>query len=301
MDVKQIEYIVKIADEHSITRAAEKLFITQSALNQQLLRLEKDLGAPLFFRSKMDMQPTPVGHVYLEYAREILRLRQKAYNIISDMAQTQKGHLSMGFTPGRGIEMFTHIYPAFHQAFPGVIIEPKELSVHRQQQMIARGDLDIGFLTLNTRQRTSDEYIVLGSEEIVMAVPAIHPVSRYAAPAGEPFAVLDIAMLRHEPFVLMYKESTIRSTIDDIFRTSGFVPNVLFETSSNSAIISMIQARLCCGVVPYFYVKDHPKDICCFSFENHPTWDIAACYRKDDYLSHAAQYLIELVRDFWFG
>lgn len=44
MDLKQIEYIIKIADEKSITRAAEKLFLTQSALNQQLLRLEKALG-----------------------------------------------------------------------------------------------------------------------------------------------------------------------------------------------------------------------------------------------------------------
>ena len=52
MDLKQIEYIVKIDDEHSITRAAEKLFVTQSALNQQLLRLEKELGAPLFHRDR---------------------------------------------------------------------------------------------------------------------------------------------------------------------------------------------------------------------------------------------------------
>lgn len=59
--LKQIEYIVKIDDEHSITRAAEKLFVTQSALNQQLLRLEKELGAPLFHRSKVDMRPTEIG------------------------------------------------------------------------------------------------------------------------------------------------------------------------------------------------------------------------------------------------
>ncbi|MGO4996776.1 LysR family transcriptional regulator [Oribacterium sp. Sow4_G1_1] len=54
MDTKQIEYIIKIADEGSITRAAEKLFITQSALSQQLQKLEKELGAPLFVRNKSD-------------------------------------------------------------------------------------------------------------------------------------------------------------------------------------------------------------------------------------------------------
>jgi DNA-binding transcriptional LysR family regulator len=51
MDLKQLEYIIKIAEENNITRAAEKLFITQSALNQQLLKLEKELGTQLFYRS----------------------------------------------------------------------------------------------------------------------------------------------------------------------------------------------------------------------------------------------------------
>ena len=109
MDLKQIEYIVKIDDEHSITRAAEKLFVTQSALNQQLLRLEKELGAPLFHRSKVDTPPTEIGQVYLDNAREILRIKQRTYNLINDMTDAKKGRLSIGFTPGRGSEMFTHV------------------------------------------------------------------------------------------------------------------------------------------------------------------------------------------------
>ena len=301
MDVRQIEYIVKIADEHSITRAAEKLFITQSALNQQLLRLEKELGVPLFFRSKSDMQPTPAGEVYLKYAREILCLKKQAYNMIGDMANTHRGHLSIGFTPGRGIEMFTQVYPAFHCSFPQVVVEPWELSVHKQQQMIARGDLDIGFQTLSKKQRTGDAYTELCEEEIVLAIPTIHPVSQFAAPKGEPFAVLDPSLLQHEPFVLMYKESTIRATVDEIFRASGFVPNVLFETSNNNTIISMIQARLCCGVVPYYYVKDDPDGITCFSFPSRPTWDVVASYRKDAYLNNSAKYFIELAGNYWNG
>lgn len=311
MDVKQIEYIVKIADEHSITRAAEKLFITQSALNQQLLRLEKELGAPLFYRSKTDMLPTAVGEVYLEHARQILRLKQEAYNIISDMTETQKGRLSIGFTSGRGLEMFTHVYPAFHQAFPQVIVEPRELSVRRQQQQIAQGDLTLGFLTLTERQRTGDVHMVLCREELVLAIPSGHPlagqVSTYAhasdacsqETAAAPFPALDPALLEREAFVLMYKESTSRATVDEIFRQSGFTPNVLFETANNRAILSMIQNGLCCGVLPYYYVKDNPEGIRCFSFPSRPTWDVAVSYRRDTYLSEAAKYFIQLAKEFW--
>ena len=302
MDLKQIEYIVKIDDEHSITRAAEKLFVTQSALNQQLLRLEKELGAPLFHRSKVDMRPTEIGQVYLDNAREILRIKQRTYNLINDMTDAKKGRLSIGFTPGRGSEMFTHVYPAFHQSYPNVVVEPHELSVHRQQQMISQGNLDIGFQTLSERQRTDSEYIKLGEEEIFLLVPSIHPAAEQLAAtqtASAPFPIANLTLFQYEPFVLMYKESTIRAITDEIFRKSGFTPNVLFETASNNTVLSMIEANLCCGVVPEYYVRRLPKGISCFAFPTHPSWDIVANYRKNGYLSEAAKYFIELVRNFW--
>lgn len=314
MDLKQIEYIVKIDDEHSITRAAEKLFVTQSALNQQLLRLEKELGAPLFHRSKVDMRPTEIGQVYLDNAREILRIKQRTYNLINDMTDAKKGRLSIGFTPGRGSEMFTHVYPAFHQAYPNVVVEPHELSVHRQQQMISQGNLDIGFQTLSERQRTDSEYIKLGEEEIFLLVPSIHPAveqltaAQTVAPGPHhatnqqpavPYPIANLALFQYEPFVLMYKESTIRAITDEIFRKSGFTPNVLFETASNNTVLSMIEANLCCGVVPEYYVRRLPEGISCFAFASHPSWDIVSNYRKNGYLSEAAKYFIELVREFW--
>ena len=69
MDTKQIEYILKIAEENNITKAAEKLFITQSALNQQLLKLEKELGTPLFHRSRTNWRLTEAGEIYIEGAK----------------------------------------------------------------------------------------------------------------------------------------------------------------------------------------------------------------------------------------
>ena len=138
MDTKQIEYIIKIADEGSVTKAAEKLFITQSALSQQLQKLEKELGAPLFVRSKSDWTLTPEGKVYVENAREMLRIKQKTYTMIADMVNTHKGYLSVGMTPGRGSDMFAYVYPRFHDIYPEFTIEPRELSVRQQQDEIRR-------------------------------------------------------------------------------------------------------------------------------------------------------------------
>ena len=86
MDLKQIEYILKIAEENNITHAAEKLFITQPALNQQLLKLEKELGTPLFHRSRSNWRLTEAGEIYVKNAKQILQIKKNTYEQIRDAA-----------------------------------------------------------------------------------------------------------------------------------------------------------------------------------------------------------------------
>lgn len=306
MDTKQIEYILKIAEENNITRAAEKLHLTQPALNQQLLRLERELDLPLFHRSRTDWRPTQAGEIYLENARKMLQIKQETYKRLDDLAVRQKGTLSLAFTPGRGTSMFSYVYPRFHQQYPDIIVEPSELSVRKQQTLIARGELDLGFQTLCDEHRTDDEYILLATEEIFLVVPSGHPVCQEAPPSrrrkssGYPrFPELNLCRLQYEPFVLMYKESTIRQLIDQLFTQAGFLPNVLFETASNATILTMIRSRLCCGLIPAHYLQKPDKCLACFSLTSHPTWDIVASYRKGAYLPKAARYFIELASAYW--
>lgn len=300
MDTKIIEYMLKLAEENNITHAAEKLFITQSALNQQLLKLEKELGTPLFFRSRTDWRPTAAGEVYLNNAREMLRLKQETYQTIDDMVQNKRGSLSIGLTPGRGIAMFTAVYPQFHHQYPYITVEPRELSVKTQHTQIQAGSLDLGFVTLCEKQRLNHRYETLLTEEIILTVPSIHPICKEATPnPGGRFPILDISKVQFEPFVLMYKESTIRSLVDDIFGQAGFIPNVLFETSNTTTILTMIQSNLCCGLIPYHYVKNNYGGVSCFSLPTHPTWDVAACSRKGAYQSLAAKNFIQMAGEYW--
>ncbi|MDO4266836.1 MAG: LysR substrate-binding domain-containing protein [Eubacteriales bacterium] len=302
MDTKQIEYILKIAEENNITHAAQKLHLTQPALNQQLLKLERELGLQLFYRIKNNWRPTPAGELYLENARKMLQIKQDTYRMLADMADAQRGTLSVAFTPGRGSAMFSAVYPLFHQKYPEMTVEPRELSVRRQQTLIAEGELDIGFQTLCDEQRTGDAYLPIATEEIFLVLPEKHPLSQTAAAArsaGQDRPELPVSAVRYEPFVLMYKESTIRQMIDSIFDEAGFQPNVLFETASNATILSMIRNNICCGLVPACYLKDLPEGAACFSLPSHPTWDLVASYRKGMYLSKAARYFFQLASDFW--
>ena len=212
MDTKQIEYILKIAEENNITKAAEKLFITQSALNQQLLKLEKELGTPLFHRSRTNWRLTEAGEIYIEGANAALQIKNTTSNRIYDVVSARKGHLTIGLTPGRGLRMFTSIYPELHRSFPNLDVRPIEMRVRAQQDAIAKGDIDVGLMTLTQKDQTSDTYYPLKQEELVLIIPSGHPLAAKAAPSGEPLTTLDLIELRYEPFVLMDKTSTLRSS-----------------------------------------------------------------------------------------
>lgn len=299
MDFTQLEYIIKISEENNITKAAEKLFISQSALNQQLLKLEKELGTQLFHRSRSNWRPTEAGQIYINGAKEALQLKKETYNRIYDVSNAQKGRLVVGLTPGRGLLMFTAIYPRLHQTFSKLQVVPIEMRVREQQHAIANEEIDLGFVVLTEDCRTSDVYVPLAKEELFIAIPAGHPLARKAAPPGEPYAVLDLNELRYEPFVLMDKKSTLRTVCNTIFEHAGFSPHVLFETNNTGSITTMVESTLCCGIIPDYYIPKNSGQLACFALDYHPTWELAVSYRKGQYLSSSAKEFIRLAQEYW--
>ena len=181
--------------------------------------------------------------IHVEYGQRICFLKKVAYNIINDLAENKAGTLSIGLTPERGINMLMSIYPEFHKQFPNIKIEPTEIGVHKQQNMVNKGDLDIGFVTVTPKDKNNDDYDHILYEDIFLAVPRSHPLAKNASAPGEPFTTIDLKAFRDEYFVLMFKNSTMRTLIDPLFEEAGFQPKILFETASN--VISKKKAWRC--------------------------------------------------------
>lgn len=298
MDLKQLEYIIKIAEENNITKAAEKLFITQSALNQQLLKLEKELGTQLFVRSRSNWHLTKAGEIYVENAKKIVHIKKDTYNRINDMIKLKKGKLIVGLTPERGPEMFAAIYPTFYKQYPNVKIEPIEMSVKQQQHEISMGNLDFGFLTLQNTQRTSDEYIQLCSEEIILGVPATHPLSHLGGKLGEALPKISLSRFQNDSFAIMQKGSTLREIYDQLIDEENLTLPILLETRSGHNLYKMVAEGICCSVFPISYGEDNPN-VSYFSIRQTPVWEIYASYKKGSYLSSVAKNLIKLAADYW--
>lgn len=299
MDTRLIEHILKIAEEKSITKAAEKLYLTQSALNQQLLHLEHELGTPLFKRSKTNWGPTRAGEIYLEGAREMLRVKQNTYSQISDLTHGYTGTIRVGMTPVRGPDMFIHVYPAFHEQYPNLVVVPYELNVFQMQKLVTAGDLDLGFMTLFESQRDDNEYQNLYEEEIFIAVPEAWNLEGAVMEAGKRRPRLPILALKDRPMILLRKQTTMRPVLDRLFRARQVVPQILFDTANPATILEMVRAGICCGIVAESTAQGFEQGIRYYSFEKPLRWNVAVSYPKGAFLNQAENLFIQQAREYW--
>ncbi len=298
MDLHALENIICIADERSITRAAEKRFVTQSALNQQLRKLEEELGTPLFNRSRANWQPTPAGEIYLDAARRMLIMKKDAYGRIAEIAENARRSLTVGLIPERGVEMFTAVYPAFRREFPDTRLEPAECHVRAMQRMITDGQLDLGLATLAEDQRDRNTYRLLAEEEIVLAVPAGSPLASGGSADWRDAPETSLARFREEPFVRIYRRSTLYALTERLFGEAGFVPNELFSTASSLSKYRVVSLGLGCALLPASYARTGGGAVY-FRLPGHPSWQITLCSRRDAFLGRAGERYIELCRAYW--
>ncbi len=261
MDIRQIEYIIAIEQEQSISKAAEKLFLTQSALNQQLLKLEKELGTPLFERRKHTMIPTYAGRIYLNTAHRMVDMKQETYKIIRDITEERAGEIAIAYTPEAGALMFSHIYPIFHRKYPNITFRIREERVKKMEQLVFQKEVTLAFISYYDSSKHPElEYLDMDSEKMVLALPSTHPLAHLAGEESYlTFPHLDLTLLRNDPFIMLSKDTRMRDMIDLSFQIAGFRPNVLFESVSTRTVVSMVEQQIAPAFFPQSYVNPNAR------------------------------------------
>ena len=306
MDFRHLEYFVEISKENNITRAAERLFVSQSAVNQQLLKLEQELGTQLFVRDRRNWRLTEAGQVYLEGCRKALLIKKDTYRQIADITQSRKGNIKIGLTPNRGLPMFTIIYPKLREKYPEQNVIPLELDAKSQMNAVSHGEIDLGFM-VQPSQPDEQQYISvdLGAEEMVVLVPEDNPLCKEIpldSSNPEHLPTIDISKLANEFFILTQigSSGTVhRQICDKIFETAGFVPHKLMETSSSLHVVRLAEACHCCAIIPRFYSSTAHSSLRQFVLPEHPGWHLYIIYRRAAYLTSAAKEFIRLAKNYW--
>lgn len=293
MDLKQLEYIVGIAEEKNITKAAKKLYITQSALNQTLLKLEKEIGEPLFERSKLNLYLTEIGKIYVEQAKKILEIRKETYEKIDEIKGDYNSIIRVGLTPERGMLMFLSIYPIFHEIYPNIKIEALELSVEEQHKMIEERKLDIGFVNVAESQKKSNIYQEIRKEKLVLAIP--NKIFKNLKSKNIQDILNEIVK---EDFVMLPQNTTIRKVIDEYLKKYQLFPKILFESKNSSLLIKMVESQLVCTIVSEIHaIKSN--DIEYILLDNFPHLDYSVMFKKDKFLTTPIKKFINLAKEYW--
>lgn len=230
MNTKELQYIVKIAEEQSISNAAKKLFISQSTLSHALTKIEDGLGTPLFDRSTIPLKLTYAGQLVMDAARKMLSLDKELHQQIQDVAHFKRGEFTIGLTHLAERYYLPLVLPRFHDKYPGVNIVIKVASLSSLETMLLKNIVD--FAIIIPLDNPEIEYKPIFSMDVLLALPINHPLSRNNPYSGTDYPELDLNDLQNDQFVILQQGRKLRETVLDACKTAGFAPKIAAEVSN---------------------------------------------------------------------
>ncbi len=262
MDIHQLDLFLAVLDSSSLTRAAEKVFLSPGAVSLQLHNLANELRTELFVKSGKRLVPTPAAFRLAEHARSITRQMQDIrHEFANDPATDPRPfHLATGPTtliyrlgkPLRALRK-EHTNTEIH-----VTVAPTEEIV---AGLVDRR-FDLGVISLPLADDRLD-ISPLYDEELLVLRHSPSPVR------GHQVGTIQVAELSKAPFVLYPKRSNMRSIIDGFFSEVGIQPNVLLEADDTETIKGLVDSGFGYSILPEFALKSSPRFFHTFRVAGH--------------------------------
>lgn len=231
MDTRQLEYILAIAEEKNLSRAADRLFLSQSALSQHLAKLEAEGLPPLFVRKKGEMVLTDAGKIYINGARTILKINHDAEEALHDLRTSKVHHLHIGVCRLFHPLYYSRILPWLKHTYPDMEITAITPEIGQIRHALEYNELDL--VLYASEQNFSDlvRYIPLREDELVLA--SLHSLQ-------------DIPL----PLALPAKKTHLRLLADRAMRASGLYRPIYAEPEDIRLAITLASAGECAALVP---------------------------------------------------
>lgn len=244
MELRHLRYFIAVAEEKSFNKAAARLYISQPPLSRQIKQLEEEIGVTLIDRENRPLKLTEAGEFFYDHAIQILKK--------SDDLRTmtiRKGNfdnsLSIGFVSSILYGILPRVIARFREVHPNIEIKLYELNSWQQTQALTEGKIDVGFGRL-LFEDASIRRMVLREEDLVVAVPIEHPLSK------EKCKSLSLIDLTNEN-LLLYPTAPRPSFIDyvlDLFETRNLKANYFIEVRELHIALGLVAAGEGLTIVP---------------------------------------------------
>ena len=277
MELRHLRYFVAAAEELNFSRAAARLRVSQPPLTRQIRNLEEEIGAPLFDRSRRKLQLTPAGKSFLEQAKQILALSDRAVRLAKAVSQGKCGQLTVGFLSPLGGLFLPAAVRTFRQKFPLVEVILTEMVPRRQVKALFEGWIDIGIMPKDEARFEKD----LALEPVVevgmiAALPPEHALTTLRK--------VPLQKLADEPLVVFKRSSApaLHDWIRDLCRANGFEPNIGRQCDQAQAMLDSVASGIGIAILPEFFRRYQSEVVFRPLAPHSPKTELCVVWRRRD-------------------
>ncbi len=247
MELKQLRYLLAIAEERHMGRAADRLHLSQPALSQQLRKLEQEVGSALFERHTRGMRLTPEGEVLVRYANQVVQKVREARAEIDALTGLGHGQVTVGVLQSINTHLLPEAVGRIAARHPQLRFSIQELAGGQIEEGLLEGRLEfgIGFVPPRHDELQADP---LFTEALRLFVAPDHPL---AQPGG-----IELRQLNEQPLALLEERFVTRQLLDGALQQVGAVPRVVVETNTIAALVAVATRTGLPFVLPELAVAD---------------------------------------------
>lgn len=297
------EYFIAIVEAGSLTKAAERLYVSQPSLSQYLKRLETSLNVELFDHSTSPLRLTYTGERYYQYVLQLMQLDENVRKEFQDIQNQKSGLLRLGVALWRGACLLPDVFPAFHAQYPNIHLKLLEGPSNQMENWLMNDKIDIAVMNLPHNLdygKLTCEPIF--EEHILLAVPTEHSsvqelLLQHRSQTAYPSAPL--SLVEQLPLVITKPGQNLTHEIRHVLGKAHIEPDILLETGNLTTAINLVARGMACAFVPEEGAKvcQHPGAVTYFMVESTDlVWDLAAVYRKDTYVTHLSRLFINVMK-----
>ena len=287
MELRQLEYFQMAARLRNITRAAERLRVSQPNITVAIKKLEAELGIQLFDRSQKQLALTPEGAVFLNRIELALRNIQDAVLEVNDYKQLQKGSIKIGIPPMMGAYLFPRIFSSFQKKYSHLDIYLHEEGSMSIREQLERDELDFGIIIISGASNHL-ELLPMVTSQIVACVPENSPLAKKPFLTKEDIAKSNVIMLKEGSF--------LRQTILGKLKDQNIAPNIVLESNQVVTIKGLVASGVGISFLLDMVLEDAPG-ITAIPLEEPIFVDVGLAWKKDRYISKAAQSFMDFCKD----
>ncbi len=247
MNTRQIEYFLAVAEELSFTKAAEKMYVSQTAVTHQIRSLEEQMGVQLFSRTKKKVELAPAGALFMIEGRQILEHIDNAFIHARDVSEGMSGALEIGFA-NYASNILANSLQEFHSRYPNIKLHFKSYSPSVLLDRLRLGELDLIFSPIFDPAIYEGCFIQEVSRVSLIAVlPSSHPL------AGKHY--LTKKDLSDQSLILACtpdsKIGEDRKIIDS-FLKAGYHPEIVDRIEDIETILLMVAVQMGISILPSY-------------------------------------------------